>query len=590
VLINLVEDDFYFKSQFTLNESKAKEVIRKVIEQLSLSGDGILETLKLQVLYELAHINEEDKVEQITKYFETEIHALIKEITSYQNSTKKDYDSIQIHKKIFSFLLIKTKQNTLNSLNNFNNNNNIGISSERELYAILDNVLPKSGLPPFVTLSSHDKIAQLNDLCNIIMGIRLYNAEVGKGGIGLMTFSDLKNHFTSDLLNSVNEYHLKISRMCEKYTTIYERTDFSLVVESDLLEKLEQIRKLIIYFRQILTYLSTLRDDLNNSITLINNLLQGYEKEIKMINEIVDKKLAITKEQVYPRFENLAKMYSKFQEQSFILNIRENVFTKLQSFAEENPISASLLKDDIVAPFTWLLEQSRIDREENQMNFESGMYQNGVNILLPHSTIDFYETKLDYEGFCIVSIIKREGLLVNGTPNLIAKYKDKNLVFSSMKKVQDFIEEPDVFIESINNYVKKHPYLINLLNMTEEYPMANLSVLFRDKDLYTFKYKSSCIQVDKTIQTDVHLHEEGFIDKDYVWNEWDLKKKAIQLADIMRKKTVSCQTILSHYRRENESQLYPLKEQAINTTVSKATNLSISKAYISDLRKNDAKY
>jgi hypothetical protein len=545
--------------------------------------------LKLQVIYELAHINEEDKIEQITKYFETEIHSLIKEITAFQNSTKKDFDSIQIHKKIFSFLLIKTKQNTLNSVNNFNNNSNIGISSERELYAILDNVLPKSGLPPFVTLSAHDKIAQLNDLCNIIMGIRLYNAEVGKGGIGLMTFSDLKNHFTSELLNSVNEYHLKISNICDKYTTIYEKTDFSLVVETDLLNKLELIRKFIIYFRQILTYLSTLRDDLNNSLTLINNLLVSYEKEIKMINEIVDKKLAITKEQVYPKFESLAKMYSKFQEQSFILNIRENVFNKMQVFVEENPISSLLPNENVIQPFLHLLEQAVV-REDNLMNFESGMYQNGVNILLPHTTIDFYETKLDYEGFCIVSILNREGLLVNGTPNLIAKYKDKNLVFSSMKKVQDFIEEPDIYIEKITQYVKKHPYLINLLNMTEEFPMANLSVLFRDKDLYTFKYKSSSIQVDKSIQTVVHLHEEGFVDKDYVWNEWDLKKKAIQLADIMRKKTVSCQTILSHYRRENETQLYPLKEQSANTTVSKATNLSIPKAYISDLRKYDSKF
>jgi hypothetical protein len=584
-----VEEDFYFRSQFILNESKAREVITKILNLLSLKGDGILETLKLQVIYELAHINEEDKVEQITKYFETEIHSLIKEITAFQNSTKKDFDSIQIHKKIFSFLLIKTKQNTLNSVNNFSNNNNIGISSERELYAILDNVLPKSGLPPFVTLSAHDKISQLNDLCNIIMGIRLFNAEVGKGGIGLMTYSDLKNHFSSDLLNSVNEYHLKIFNLCEKYSTIYDRTDFSLVVENDLLEKLEQIRKFIIYFRQILTYLSTLRDDLNNSLTLIGNLLVSYEKEIKLINEIVDKKLAITKEQVYPRFENLAKMYSKFQEQSFILNIRENVFLKMQAFVEENVINPQEPKEDIIEPFKHLLEQ-QVFKEENLMNFESGMYQNGVNILLPHTTIDFYETKLDYEGFCIVSIINREGLLVNGTPNLIAKYKEKNLVFSSLKKVQDFIEEPDAFIEKIAKYVKKHPYLINLLNMTEEFPMANLSVLFRDKDLYTYKYKSSSIQVDKSIQTVVHLHEEGQIDKDYVWNEWDLKKKAIQLADIMRKKTVSCQTILSHFRRENETQLYPLKEQAANTTVSKATNLSIPKAYISDLRKYDSKF
>ena len=126
--------------------------------------------------------------------------------------------------------------------------------------------------------------------------------------------------------------------------------------------------------------------------------------------------------------------------------------------------------------------------------------------------------------------------------------------------------------------------------MNEEFPMANLSNLFRDKEMFTFKYKSSSVMVDKGIQTEVHIHEKGFIDPNYVWNEWELKKKALQLADIMKKKTISSQTYISHFRRENETQVWLPKDQMVNTTVSKGTNLSIEKNYVSDLRKYNNKY
>jgi len=164
------------------------------------------------------------------------------------------------------------------------------------------------------------------------------------------------------------------------------------------------------------------------------------------------------------------------------------------------------------------------------------------------------------------------------------------MVFHNHSCVQEFIENPTYFIDELNKYIKKHPYLINLLNLTEEFPQANLSVLFRDKDLSTYKYKSSSVMVDKEIQTLVHVYENGYIDPNYVWNEWELKKQALQLADIMKKKTVSCQTILSHFRRENETQVYLPKDQSVNTVVSKGTNLSIEKSYISGLRKNDNKF
>ena len=46
----------------------------------------------------------------------------------------------------------------------------------------------------------------------------------------------------------------------------------------------------------------------------------------------------INKDQAYPHFKNLAKIYTKFQEQVFILDIRENIFRKLYNFIINNDI------------------------------------------------------------------------------------------------------------------------------------------------------------------------------------------------------------------------------------------------------------
>lgn len=572
-----------------------------------------METLKLQVTYELAHVKEEDKVDQIKSFFDSEINNLIKEITSFQSGNKKDYDSIQIHKKIFAFLLIKTRQNTLNSLNDFQgeNSGSLGVSSEREIYAILDNVLPKSGLPPFVSLSAQDKISQLNDLCNIVMGIRLLNGEIGKGGIGLLTLNDIRKRLGTDLLLEVKNYYNKIADTADKFTEIFENVDFNLIVDDEDFVVLEQLKKYITYYRQVLTYLSMLMDDLHGGFNQVDVLSVSYDKEVKYLIEIVEKKSAISKEQAYPRFENLAKMYIKFQEQSFILNIRENVFKKLQGFVSScdipqeffSPKNEKLINfmKKKFAPISTTIHNilfkvytgnvnSSGNEDNNTFSFEAGVYQNGVTILLPHTTADFLDIKLEFQGFCIVTLLKKEGLLVNGKPNIVAKYKEKYAVFYDSLSVQDFLDNPDHYFDNIRTHVMKNPYLINLLNLTDEFPNANLSGMFRDKDMNTYKYKQSNVMVDKVIQTPVHFYENGNIDLNYVWNEWDLKKQALQLADIMKKKTISCQTYLSHFRRENETQVWPLKDQSINTTISKGNNLSIQNSYVSDLRKYDSKY
>mgnify|MGYP003294187960 CR=1 FL=1 len=65
-------------------------------------------------------------------------------------------------------------------------------------------------------------------------------------------------------------------------------------------------------------------------------------------------------------------------------------------------------------------------QEEPIFSFESGAYNNGVTLLKQDSTADYLDIKLEYQGFCIVTLLSKRGLLVSGRPDVVAKYNEKS--------------------------------------------------------------------------------------------------------------------------------------------------------------------
>jgi hypothetical protein len=67
-------------------------------------------------------------------------------------------------------------------------------------------------------------------------------------------------------------------------------------------------------------------------------------------------------------------------------------------------------------------------------------------------------------------------------------------------------------------------------------------------------------------------------DPNYHWNEWDLRRAAIQMADLTKKKTVSSQTNLSHFRRDNATQYTLPSVQADGSMDGKGTQTGVEKS------------
>ena len=108
------------------------------------------------------------------------------------------------------------------------------------------------------------------------------------------------------------------------------------------------------------------------------------------------------------------------------------------------------------------------------------------------------------------------------------------------------------------------------------------------------------LQSDAGTQTDTHI-KPSYIDKgifrrfyiendllclvlEYEWNEWEMRRKAIKLANLRKCVTHSTQTVFSNFKRENETQVYLPKDNWGQTKRDGDTSVPKLKTYYHGLR------
>ena len=151
-----------------------------------------------------------------------ESNRLIDEIVSFEPRSGNDFEGITLlYKKIFNYLLYKNKQHIIGNYSNIQLTTAVSNTIEREVAAALESVLPRAGLRPFVALTTPEKVAQLCELSNIVIGIRLFNRDIGKGGVGLESFNEIINHPARTLISDLNTEVAEIMEQSDRYTMFF---------------------------------------------------------------------------------------------------------------------------------------------------------------------------------------------------------------------------------------------------------------------------------------------------------------------------------------------------------------------------------
>ncbi|KAL1137691.1 hypothetical protein AAG570_009387 [Ranatra chinensis] len=192
---------------------------------------------------------------------------------------------------------------------------------------------------------------------------------------------------------------------------------------------------------------------------------------------------------------------------------------------------------------------------------------------------DFPENlSLQYCGFCPVHIVEGDGIVLDVDTEIgLLHYEGKYYGFSCEKAAYNFGKNPGFYKKAVLDYARRNPEYLDLLDLRQE------AFEYRFVGNLVPKFPKRISERTKEVQCVDHPYED-YIDKKYEWNIWELKRDAVQLANILKCKTHSTQTDRSHFKEGVGTQTHFKREVACQTMRDSYTNVPKPSTFIFGLR------
>lgn len=663
-------DTTTFALDQALTPEQVKDVIIRSVERLLERDSPSLETMKMQIEYDTSFHKFDHDAHKLLRVRNKMIASHKMAIVEVEMDESNDFEALTtLYRKIFRFLLDFAP-----------NAKSQDRSVEREVAAALESVFPRIGLKAFVQLSIDEKSTQLLELARIVLGIRLFNRDQGRGGVGIESIDKDGSRLSNSLLQELDQEVEYFADACNKYQRAIvrallrrRRQEISTAAEVKRILRQEEAQKsedsddieesaekrageakapskdggetvsfpmehLVSNYlidrwsqelanrRQYLGFLRALQDEVQNIQEKVSQLCDLVQVELVNLRSLVGNKSSVPKEVVYPRFDSLGSTWIQLFEETTMLSARYSTFQDLikyrlsfnptlaERFYTDKPSLSlgdkgerSSVNDSIddsqdfrfeAQPKTAMDDndtsslQILMDSKDGQAkDSDEGIYESGATLLSVQSTADFMLLPLELQGFCPWTIVHARGLLVPGKPNLgVVRFDNMYYVCDHEAGLRAFIQNPQHYLDAIKDRVVKNPEYIHILRMQRWFPNASIAKLMDSQnsdstilDDSKTGFGGKPATKDASTGTPVHFVER-YIDNSYHWNEWELRKRALKVVNLKNCVTTSQQTDNSHFRRDNDTQVYEFRAKDTQTRREKGTNPAIVTTYMAGLR------
>lgn len=492
---------------------------------------------------------------------------------------------------------------------------------EREVAAALESVFPRISLKAFINLNAEEKYAQLDELANIVLGIRVFNQHIGKGGVNIPN----PQQESAALLQK-----LGVTLSGELETAQQTCSELQQVIVHSLLrhppgvtvDLLRRWKDELTNRRQFVSYLQSLQEDMAVSERKFGALREATMSEMRSLQELVGNRASVPKEHVYPKFYEIAGQWTALYHEFKVVTGRTRTMDVLRTFRssytaslrqeiDTQPNGKTALEEDALAAEaavevtqTHESDNAALQAEKNVADKGGDQSDdNGTSKIPTHarqsrsqhtmstdvkedigterpvklsieSTPEFMQLPLEYQGFCSWTIVKRQGLLLPGKPELgVIRYRNRFFVFAHEVAINAFMNDPECFVKGALERARHSPELIHLLRLQEAFPETCITRMLQRGTTGNTRPKFALTTVERReAATETPLHfVEGAVDPRYHWNEWVLRRRALQVANLRCCVTKSQQTDSSHFRRSNETQVYLQRGRLTQTNRSSGT-------------------
>ena len=297
-----------------LTDNDIQELITNCVNLLTDKKSCSLETVKMQVFFDMNYTNRDEMLEEHSIVTHRRLAPMCREICDSKARTRNDYDSL--YRKIVAYVILSSGLGSPTD-----------IVVVRETTAALQSVYPQTELANFVALQTVDKQTQLEELCQIVTGIRLFNKECNKGGTGI---DDLTNILKTSIPNTTQNIDNALVKAQE---ASYKLT--SLILKNKNTDE-ENSKYLSVLYnrRQFEMYVRALMNDIILSARAADSTINDFTEKMKFLKNTVQSKTAVPTGQVYPLFIGIAKLWKLLQEEIVLVGITANTVTQLQSYLQ----------------------------------------------------------------------------------------------------------------------------------------------------------------------------------------------------------------------------------------------------------------
>ncbi|OXB73779.1 UNVERIFIED_CONTAM: hypothetical protein H355_007374 [Colinus virginianus] len=528
-----------------LTEEDVQNLIQLCVSRLLDTSNPSLSTIKMQVYFDLNYANRAELLREHRRVLEGRLAPLLRDITDSRPRMQEEMKDA--YRMIVSYVLLSSGLGSPTD-----------IEVVREVTAALQSIFPQTALVTFLSLGKKDKEQQIKNLTMLVTGIRLYNKECGKGGKGIDDLPAILNEAIPSTIQSVEDHLNACHVLAHRYTALLE----SMHEDQNRYRQLSslKLKEALFNVRQYEAFLCILLSDITTGGQEIEKLTVEFTATMEQLKSTIHNKVFVETKEAFPLFVAAFNLWTRFQDEILLLSFLTNMTNCLQPFLETQ---AQLFPEELL---TSLLEGVTVKTDKERIRETMGTRVNVSDFenqewLFPETTTNFDQLLIQYHGFC-AHAIGAKGITLPGNPALgILKHKDRCYVFSSKESAYIFAQDPDKFIQLNVEKAKEHAELIQLLDLHHQFGYLAPHMQTRSADKLMMKPTTKC---NSGTQTDTHILPPTIV-KSYEWNEWELRRKAIKLANLRRKLTHAMQTDLSHLRRENSTQVYLPKDVSTQT-------------------------
>nr|XP_008513380.1 PREDICTED: UPF0704 protein C6orf165 homolog [Equus przewalskii]XP_008513381.1 PREDICTED: UPF0704 protein C6orf165 homolog [Equus przewalskii] len=558
-----------FNMDRTLIKSDVQKLVKHCVTRLLDNKNPSLDTIKMQVYFDMNYTSREEFLEEHHRVLESRLGSVMREITDNRACAREELESL--YRKIVSYVLLRSGLGSPTD-----------IKIVREATAALQSVFPQAELGTFLTLSKKDKERQLKELTMIVTGIRLFNRDCGKGGEGIDDLPAILHEAIPATTQHIDSQLQIAQEQAYRYTAILEKVRQNPLMSVQLQPYM--LKEALYNVRQYEIFLQIILSDIITCAQEVEMMIKKLGAQLEQLKMIVKSKTAVPTSQVFPIFIALSNLWTSFQDEMVLISVLSNLTSHLEAFlgAHELLFPEKVLRgllDGVTVKTDVFRMREQMEDRVNAEDFRK------LEWLFPETTANFDKLLLQYRGFCAYTFAATDGLLLPGNSAIgILKYKDKYYTFNSRDAAYSFAENPENYINLITEKAKKNAELIQLLELHQQFETLIPYSQVKDVD----KHIKPITKCESGTQTDTHILPPTIV-RSYEWNEWELRRKAIKLANLRQKVTHSVQTDLSHMRRENGSQVYSSKDASTQSMKEGSTRVPRPQVYIAGLRGGRAK-